>query len=74
MHRFSTCSCLTYRKQQSGSYEWGRMCAIVQIGATPWRTALMPKNSAYLVPLKDKVRRAEEFNEGDTVSVRLDIG
>lgn len=56
------------------SYGWGMVPATVRIGATTWKTSLWPKNGGYIVPIKDAVRRAEAIDEGDTVTVSLQIG
>lgn len=56
------------------SYGWGMIPARARIGATVWRTALFPKQGAYLVPLKASVRKAEGLAEGDIVEVQLDVG
>jgi hypothetical protein len=54
------------------TYGWGMIPVRVRIGATEWRTSLFPKEGRYLVPLKDAVRRAEGFGEGDAVGVRVE--
>jgi hypothetical protein len=56
------------------TYGWGVIPADVSIGKTSFKTSLFPKNGDYLVPLKDKVRKAENLAEGDTVTIRLRIG
>lgn len=53
------------------SYGWGMVPVTVTIGGTQWTTSLWPKDGGYVVPLKDKVRRAEEIGLGDVVAVRL---
>jgi hypothetical protein len=62
-------------KAISGSvtYGWGVIPVQVQIGSTEWKTSLFPKNDLYLVPLKASVRKAERLEEGDEVSVRLEV-
>jgi len=55
------------------SYGWGMIPATVRIGSTDWATALWPKDGGYVVPLKDKVRRAESLTLGDVVTVGLTI-
>ena len=55
------------------TYGWGVIPVNVRIGETEWKTSLFPKESRYLVPLKDAVRKAEQIDEGDRVSVRLEI-
>jgi len=45
----------------------------VRIGDTEWTTSLWPKDGAYVVPLKDAVRRAEGIELGHVVAVRLTV-
>ena len=63
-------------KAMSGfvTYGWGMIPAKARIGKTNWTTSLFPKNGAYIVPLKVSVRQAEKLEEGDEVTVRLQIG
>ncbi len=53
------------------TYGWGVIPVHVQIGSTEWTTSLFPKEGLYLVPIKDKVRKAEQLELGDKVTVRL---
>jgi len=55
------------------TYGWGMIPVAVTIGATTWTTSLWPKDGAYVVPLKDKIRAAEGVALGDVVTVRLRI-
>lgn len=55
------------------TYGWGVIPVLVRIGQTEWQTSLFPKDGCYLVPLKDRVRKAENLHEGDKVSVRLEV-
>ena len=55
------------------TYGWGMIPVAVTIGATTWTTSLWPKDGAYVVPLKDKIRHAEGIGLGDVVTVRLRI-
>jgi Domain of unknown function (DUF1905) len=55
------------------SYGWGMIPVTVRIGETSFTTSLWPKNGGYIVPLKDKIRRAEEIELGDVVAVRLSV-
>jgi hypothetical protein len=55
------------------SYGWGMIPVSARIGETEWTTSLWPKNGGYVVPLKDKVRRAEEIELGDVVTIRLTV-
>jgi hypothetical protein len=53
------------------TYGWGMIPVEARIGSTRWTTSLFPKNGGYVVPVKDKVRTAEQIDVGDTVTVRL---
>ena len=55
------------------SYGWGVIPVHVRIGSTEWQTSLFPKDGRYLVPIKDRVRKAEKLDEGDNVTVRLEV-
>jgi hypothetical protein len=55
------------------SYGWGMIPVAAQVGETRWRTSLFPKDGAYVVPLKDAVRRAEGLEVGETVALRLSV-
>ena len=56
------------------TYGWGVIPVVVTIGGTEWQTSLFPKDGRYLVPLKDKVRRAEGLGPGDEIEVRMTAG
>lgn len=55
------------------TYGWGVIPADVQIGNTKWYTALFPKDGHYLVPVKADIRKAERLEEGDEVSIWLQV-
>jgi hypothetical protein len=55
------------------TYGWGMIPATVRIGATEWTTALFPKEGSYIVPVKASVRKAENIEEGDEVTVHLEV-
>jgi hypothetical protein len=55
------------------SYGWGMIPVAARIGGTGWTTSLFPKDGGYIVPLKDLVRRAEDLDVGDTVTIHLHI-
>ena len=57
----------------SVSYGWGMIPVAAQVGDTRWKTSLFPKNGRYIVPMKDVVRRAEDLEVGDLVTVRLAV-
>ena len=55
------------------TYGWGMIPAEVRIGSSAWTTALWPKDGGYVVPIKDRYRKAELLELGATVAVRLAI-
>ena len=55
------------------TYGWGVIPVQVRIGNTEWVTSLFPKDDHYLVPLKASIRKAENLQEGDNVTVQLAI-
>ena len=55
------------------TYGWGMIPVDVRIGKTEWKTSLFPKDGLYIVPIKASVREAENLEEGDKVTVRLDV-
>lgn len=57
----------------SVTYGWGMIPAEVRIGGSVWETALWPKDGRYIVPVKTAVRRREQVDEGETVTVHLTV-
>jgi hypothetical protein len=55
------------------TYGWGMIPAVAQIGKTEWKTSLFHKDGNYIVPIKASVREAENLEEGDKVTVRLEV-
>lgn len=55
------------------TYGWGVIPVTAKVGDTEWTTSLFPKQGLYLVPLKDKIRKAESLSEGDTIRIHLEI-
>ena len=55
------------------TYGWGMVPTEVRLGRRTWRTALIPKDGSYLVPIKDAIRLAERVDKGDTISLELVI-
>jgi uncharacterized protein DUF1905 len=53
------------------TYGWGMIPAEVRIGASTWTTALWPKDGGYVVPIKDRYRKAERLVLDDIVHVLL---
>ncbi len=55
------------------TYGWGMIPAEVRIGNSRWMTALWPKDGGYVVPIKDRYRKAERLVLGDVVAVELSV-
>lgn len=55
------------------TYGWGVIPVRVQVGKTEWTTSLFPKDGRYLVPIRMSAQKAENLNEGDTVTIRLEV-
>lgn len=55
------------------TYGWGMIPVNVRIGKTEWKTSLFPKDGRYIVPIKSSVRKAEDLEQGDKVTVRLEV-
>ncbi|KGN31455.1 hypothetical protein N802_03570 [Knoellia sinensis KCTC 19936] len=53
---------------------WGQVPVRVRIGETDFSTALFPKDGAYLLPVKDAVRRATGVEVDDVIGVTLWVG
>lgn len=56
------------------TYGWGVIPVTVRVGKSEWQTSLFPKDGRYLVPIRANVRKAEGLEEGDEVTIRLDLG
>lgn len=54
---------------------WGSLPIQVTIGTTSWKTSIFPdkKSGTYLLPLKADVRRKEAIDDGETVTVTIEI-
>lgn len=55
------------------TYGWGMIPVNVRVGQTEWKTSLWPKDDRYIVPIKASVRKAEKVEDGDTLSVLLEL-
>jgi hypothetical protein len=55
----------------SKSYGWGVLHTNVTINTTQWKTALIPKDGAYLVPIKKAIRLPEKLELGQRIDVTL---
>lgn len=56
------------------SYGWGVIPVTAEIEGTVFTTSLFPKDGAYLLPVKDAVRKATKISKGDLIEVALDLG
>lgn len=54
---------------------WGSIPVSVTVGSTNWKTSIFPdkKSGTYLLPLKAKVRKAEEIDDEDSVQCTIKI-
>jgi hypothetical protein len=55
------------------TYGWGMIPVSARIGKTEWQTSLFPKDGLYIVPIRTDVRRVEKLQEGDQITIRLEI-
>ncbi|MBN1657990.1 MAG: DUF1905 domain-containing protein [Anaerolineae bacterium] len=55
------------------TYGWGVIPVQARINETVWQTSLFPKDGGYLVPIKASVRSAEGLEEGDNVTIQLEV-
>jgi hypothetical protein len=55
------------------TYGWGMIPVRAMIGNTEFTTAMFHKNGAYVLPLKDSVRKAEGIEEDDEVAVSIEV-
>lgn len=55
------------------TYGWGMIPVEVEIGATTFTTAMFHRQGPYVIPIKDRVRKAEGIQEGDTVTARVTV-
>jgi Domain of unknown function (DUF1905) len=55
------------------TYGWGMIPVSAEIGGTRWTTSLWPKDGQYIVPVKTRVRKAEDLELGDMVTVALTL-
>ena len=55
------------------TYGWGVIPVHARINKTEWQTSLFPQDGGYIVPIKARVRKAENLEEGDNVTVQLEV-
>lgn len=55
------------------TYGWGVIPVTVRIGNTEWKTSLFPKDGRYIVPIRASVRKAENLDLDDEVTIQLTV-
>jgi hypothetical protein len=55
------------------TYGWGMIPVQAEIGSTEFTTSLFHKDGLYVLPIKDRVRKAEGVAEGDRVTARIQV-
>jgi len=55
------------------TYGWGAIPVRVRVGGTEWETSLLPRDGAYVLPVKKDVRVRERLSDGDTVAVEMSV-
>ena len=55
------------------TYGWGMIPVKARIGQTDFKTSLFPKDGGYIVPIKASVRKARKLEEGDSITLRLEV-
>ncbi len=58
----------------SVTYGWGMIPCEVEIGNSRYKTSLWPKDDGYIVPIKAAVRKAEDIDIDDVLTVKIIIG
>jgi hypothetical protein len=53
------------------TYGWGVLHSNVTINKMVWKTALIPKDGAYLVPIKNAIRLPEKLEVGQQIKIEL---
>jgi hypothetical protein len=56
------------------TYGWGVIPVEATIAGVSFTTSLFPREGTYLLPLKDRVRRAIGVTVGDVVAVAMQVG
>ena len=60
--------------KKQGSYGWGVIPVMAEIGGTAFTTSLFPRDGTYLLPVKLAVRKKNGITVGDAVAVTIAIG
>lgn len=56
------------------TYGWGVVPVTCTVNDVVWTTSLFPRDGAFLVPLKDAVRREAGIDLGEEITVHLRLG
>ena len=56
------------------TYGWGVTHIHGVIGKTEFMTAMIPKDGCYRIPIKDAVRKSEDIEVGDKVTIKFNLG
>ncbi|MBX3107580.1 MAG: DUF1905 domain-containing protein [Fimbriimonadaceae bacterium] len=59
--------------EKHATYGWGMIPVRATIGNTEFETALWPKDGQYILPLKDKIRKAEQIEVGSAILVAMEV-
>ena len=52
---------------------WGSLPVNVTIANSSWKTSIFPDKGTCLLPIKSQIRKAEQIQEGDTLTINLEI-
>ena len=52
---------------------WGSLPVNVTSGESRWKTSIFPEKGTYLLPIKSQIRKTEKINDGDLVSLMIEI-
>lgn len=56
------------------TYGWGVTHIHGVIGNTSFMTAMIPKDGCYRIPVKDAVRKAEDIEVGEKITIKFNLG
>lgn len=56
------------------SYGWGVTHIHGVIGKTEFITAMIPKDGCYRIPIKDAIRKSEDIEAGDKITINFNLG
>jgi len=56
------------------TYGWGVTHIHGIVGKTEFMTAMIPKEGCYRIPIKDAVRKVEDVEVGDVITIKFNLG